>query len=1681
MLTAHRGERDAYGAASAMALHLQQQTLPPEQHSLLHAALGDHQPEAGTLAAAVPRRDAEPRLAALLGVDPGRTLQHIEVVRLLAGRRTDGAPVPGRLALHPTRTPGGALGLDPARPPGHQAIKYLLAGRRTDGSDMAAADGRSARRALGLLGIPPGHVPTQDELDRIASDRRLDGSALRWPSASRSLFTPRISVAYLGLCFSAHKSISLAWAMAPVPSEAALVVQSHRDAVTATLLQVETELGRARRGRGGAAGYDSGPLLWVQFHHYTARPTPGGEKGAEGGGDLACPAGSPQLHTHVTIPNTTLTAEGHVGGLDLQRLNGRLKELGGLYQAHLATALRQLGAEVGLDAETGAARLLGVPDEACRAFSRRTAKGTRAARRYAESIGLAWDDLAANRKVALVKQATQGDPRAAKADDLGDWAAWRRQAEALGWQPQPLLRPELPVALPDTAERLRIACEVAGGLLGGVLVRTGSLGESEVRTAATRGLVASGIGDADDLDAAVQQIFRDGIRHGGALVPLAWTASVDAYGQAWGSLAVAPDACTTAERGGPGRDAAAPTTQPPAPQAGAGVDAVLVRLRGAGRARMVPGGYHEAVEGAAGMWEARHAAHRHDPAYRLAVFADSHGSARDVAQAIRRRRQRLSLLGPDQVCVDATDSAGAGHELRLAPGDRVRLGCHVNAECADGRRGIIGRDGSVVDLLLIEAAGVTVRNRQGRTGRVDWQRLRDARSGRYLLAHADALALGDVRDWGAGTERILVLPSGCEGRRLPEALVRPGGDAGLFLLLSEEAERGQLASKDGGGDAPATEGALWAGAAANLGRRPDAEGAAALLRLAGEGRLYAVRSLLAATHVQERRQAEGVEPATLHRTLLHRRDAASFQDSPALQGWMRDHLVPDHAAAAAAAGLVVVIGRALAAAGRRLREIASARRASWLARSTMARRAQDRQGEAAVLGTVTALCSSAEERAGLATLMAATAAGVQAASSRAAVDAGGLIMTVRALAARGTLDQRFAEWREQAAVRDAVLALRATVDSRERVLALMLPSVTAGVQDAVRGGIIDAGRQSSLAQERRQAWLAQATLHWRLQDQRGESGVAQVATALQAGTARRTLSLETLAGIAPALQGVAIEPGTGAAALVRAALRQRRTAWLARATLHQRACQQREDRIVAPMAGRIGAAAKVQNVAVQQVAGFAADLPEAVGHGLVLSMARLRKAARTRRTAWLARSGLAHQLRQRQEEAAILRVLRARGRAMREQDVVLASMPAVFQGVQEAALRSLSGIGPALARVRLRRRQQAGAAQAAPSATSRPEPVRFSVRAVLSAVAARLNTAVGGSAPAVEAVAGRDKAPAQPVAVRAASAGTAAAANTSVVSSAIAGDSRTAQEHPVSRAAAPAALPYTQDEVMRLLQSGDVVPLSRDGTTAVFRTNVAELGADTADTSNAGGLLGLGLLLRQAGVHHTRQDHTSAGGLVIEYGLADLARMLAAQTRETADQWLTRLRRAAKQSCAREERMKAAGEHRRAIAAITTPRPVGPRLAAPVARLAAAAVAADGSSQDLFRRQLLEDADVIHFGAGGKLAGSMAADARPTLRFFTLRAIHEGPTKPDEGGRVGLYGLGEALTNVGVPSKTLKGRDGMIVVLVDRDDLAVALAKLDQAEVGGWVLRLRTAAWHSGNLVRTRAARGQDRGGQGPT
>jgi hypothetical protein len=537
MLTYRVGSAGGLSGARAMAAHLLEATLPPELAKV--AAYYARTPGAAsagpdTFNATVPRirEDLDPRFAALLGLDPYRIPDADAIAHLLAGRRADGEAVAGRAQQRPTLSLAAETGLAHDRLPTADEVAQVLAGRHVETGAPLPADRTAGlrTRVLRLLGADE-NVSPEKVTAAVAEGRRADGGPLRPTAYLDGLTASRSPVCFADFCLSSDKSLSLAWALASTEAERALLHAVHRDAVAATMRTIEAKLGRARRGKAGRGGYEAGKLAWISFDHFTSRPTlEVTTKDPKTGETYTCLTtvrveGTPQLHTHVCVLGHVLTRSGHVGSIDLGQLGrggGKVSvhELGGLFQAHIATGLRRLGIDTRLDPETGAARITAVPERVRAAFSRRTAQGEAAARAYARSLGLDWDSLDPGRRIGLLKNGVQGDPRSAKTDDCADLDEWRRKAEGLGWCSGPLSNLDMPIALLDRAERMRIACAAAAPLLARVFRSEAVIDESAARIAAARGLVASGIEDAAEIDDVTRALVSGGIEEDGIHTPV---------------------------------------------------------------------------------------------------------------------------------------------------------------------------------------------------------------------------------------------------------------------------------------------------------------------------------------------------------------------------------------------------------------------------------------------------------------------------------------------------------------------------------------------------------------------------------------------------------------------------------------------------------------------------------------------------------------------------------------------------------------------------------------------------------------------------------------------------------------------------------------------------------------------------------------------------------------------------------------------------------------------------------------------------------------------------------------------------------------------------------------------------------------------------------------------------------
>ncbi len=184
------------------------------------------------------------------------------------------------------------------------------------------------------------------------------------------------------LCFSAPKSVSVLWAMAPA-SEREAIQLAHREAVAAALEYMEKNVIVTRRGQGGQI-CEPASMLAAMFEHGTSRNQ------------------DPQLHTHVLLANVVVRQDGTTGTLDSLPIYERQLEIGAIYRAELAWRLRQdVGLSIRPDGEFF--RIPDVPEDLCEHFSSRSQE----IRHYMDEMKLPRTPKAAE-KAALATRGVKG-------------------------------------------------------------------------------------------------------------------------------------------------------------------------------------------------------------------------------------------------------------------------------------------------------------------------------------------------------------------------------------------------------------------------------------------------------------------------------------------------------------------------------------------------------------------------------------------------------------------------------------------------------------------------------------------------------------------------------------------------------------------------------------------------------------------------------------------------------------------------------------------------------------------------------------------------------------------------------------------------------------------------------------------------------------------------------------------------------------------------------------------------------------------------------------------------------------------------------------------------------------------------------------------------------------------------
>jgi len=420
---------------------------------------------------------------------------------------------------------------------------YLRGVTRAEAEGTAAMPRQDMPLAVAeALGIDMNRTLTKAEVVNLLRGVRGDGDAIVGKSTNR-LAAGKDRVTYVDFTFSAPKSVSVAMALAPTDAERHMIVGAHRDAVMAGMAHLETIVARARKSSGGVKSSVPGKLGWVTYDHYTARPTieiPHTE--ADGTRTTliqtvrnAKVAGDMQLHTHVTTPNVVVCDDGTVGSMDMLAMHDRVHEVGAYYQAHLATNLRAHGIDVVLDQRTDTACVVAVPDAVCAVFSKRTRDGEVAAREYVAAQGLDWNAMHPMELAGVLKGGARATRRqketGQRGDDMTDLAAWKAQAKAAGYEHASVIDPEVKHRpTPTEQERLLHGYKSSLPVLARQFESRATMYASVARTAAARGLIASGVDSAADIDKITAAMREYGVQHSGKQVPLMW-AEVAAEGE----------------------------------------------------------------------------------------------------------------------------------------------------------------------------------------------------------------------------------------------------------------------------------------------------------------------------------------------------------------------------------------------------------------------------------------------------------------------------------------------------------------------------------------------------------------------------------------------------------------------------------------------------------------------------------------------------------------------------------------------------------------------------------------------------------------------------------------------------------------------------------------------------------------------------------------------------------------------------------------------------------------------------------------------------------------------------------------------------------------------------------------------------------------------------------------------
>ncbi|MGE3424818.1 MAG: MobF family relaxase [Dehalococcoidia bacterium] len=204
--------------------------------------------------------------------------------------------------------------------------------------------------------------------------------------------------------FNAPKSLSLLYSL----TEDERLLGAFRDAVNATMADMEAEMEVRVRKAGSMQDRTTGNMVWGEYTHLTSRPVDG--------------VPDPQLHTHAFVFNVSYDDHeqrwkaGQFGNLMRSR-----KYFEAVFHSDLARRIEQLGIDTKRTA--GGWDIAGLDKQTLGKFSRRTAEIEALARKLGITDPLQKDALGARTRSAKVKELTM--PELQK-----EWRSWLTESES---------------------------------------------------------------------------------------------------------------------------------------------------------------------------------------------------------------------------------------------------------------------------------------------------------------------------------------------------------------------------------------------------------------------------------------------------------------------------------------------------------------------------------------------------------------------------------------------------------------------------------------------------------------------------------------------------------------------------------------------------------------------------------------------------------------------------------------------------------------------------------------------------------------------------------------------------------------------------------------------------------------------------------------------------------------------------------------------------------------------------------------------------------------------------------------------------------------------------------------------------------------------------------------------------